>query len=234
MTNPITLPTFDYAQRLPGRFQFPARMTVLPLPNAKLALVSPIPIDEALADQLRGLGEVTFLIAPNLMHHLYLGAASERYLSAQVLAPRRLKAKRPDLRIDAELEDGLPPALREVVDAVKFDGAPVLDEFVFYHRSARSLVVTDLVFNITQPRGLLANLVLLLSGCHGRLGQSRAMRFMVKDAGAARVSALRILDFGFETLVMAHGDIVREGAQAGLAQALKWLLPERRALPAPH
>jgi hypothetical protein len=71
-----------------------------------------------------------------------------------------------------------------------------------------------------------------LVGCHGRLGQSRAVRFMVKDWTAASASAQRILEFGFDTLVVAHGEIVHEAPQAELARALRWLLPERQALPA--
>src|SRR6187401_1417849 len=159
MSEQSLVSTFDHAQRLPGRFHFPTRMTVLGLAGGKLALISPIPIDEALASRLRALGDVAFLIAPNLLHHFYLGSASERYPDAQVLAPRRLSAKRKDLRIDGALEDGLPPALGEAVEAVKLDGTPALDEFTFYHRATRTLVVTDLVFNIVRPEGLMAHLV---------------------------------------------------------------------------
>jgi len=232
MSQQELLSTFDYAQRLPGRFHFPARMTVLALEGGKLALISPIPIDEALASRLRALGEVSFLIAPNLLHHLYLGPASERYPHARVLAPRRLSAKRSDLRIDGALEDGLPPELAKAVEAVKLDGTPALDEFIFHHRATHSLIVTDLVFNITRPQGLMAHVVLFAVGCYGRLGQSRAVRFMVKDRAAASASAQRILDFRFDTLVVAHGEIVREGARERLSSALQWLQPARQALPA--
>ncbi|HEX6240133.1 MAG TPA: hypothetical protein VFZ61_04545, partial [Polyangiales bacterium] len=81
MATPNTLPNFEFHQRLPGNFQLPARMSVLPLRDGTLALVSPIPIDDALAAQLDRLGPVSLLIAPNLLHHLYLGAASQRYPS---------------------------------------------------------------------------------------------------------------------------------------------------------
>lgn len=232
MARDVGLPTFDFAQRLPGRFHFPARMSVLPLSGERLALVSPVPIDDALEAKLRALGEVSFLVAPNLLHHLYLARAAERFPAARVLAPERLRGKRPDLRIDGTLERDAPAALTESVDIIKFEGAPALDEFVFYHRERRTLVVTDLVFNITQPRGFMAHLVLSLGGCHGRLAQSRALRFMVRERTQASASTERILALGFETLVMAHGDIVRDDARARLAHALRWLLPKRAPLPA--
>lgn len=215
---------FDHAQRLPGAFHLDTRMTVLPLARGELALVSPIPIDDALAEEIAGLGEVSFLIAPNLLHHLYLADAHKRYPRARVLAPPGLRSKRPALAIDATLDQQLPEALSAAVDVVRIEGAPGADEFVFFHRASRTLVVTDLVFNVAMPRGLVANVVLFLEGVRGRLAQSPAWRFMVKDRARARDSAERLLALPFETLVMAHGEIVRDQARARLTHALRWML----------
>src|SRR5262245_57597066 len=123
-----SLPVFDFAQVLPLGFRFPARMTVLPLGGGQLALVSPILIDDACAAALARLGQVRYLIAPNLLHHLYLPAAHQRYPEAQVLAPAGLARKRPELRIDATLDAaldrGLPPELTAAVDVIALGGAP--------------------------------------------------------------------------------------------------------------
>jgi hypothetical protein len=219
-----SLPTFEFRQVLPGGFRMPTRMTVLPLDGGGVGLVSPVPIDDALAARVEALGEVRLLIAPNLLHHLYLGDASRRWPSARVLAPAALRAKRPDLRIDAALEDGLPPELAASVRAVKVGGTPALDEHVFFHEASRTLVVTELVFNVTRPEGFMANVVLFLVGCHGRLGQSRAWRFMVKDRAAAAASARDVLSLRFETLIPAHGEIVEGDARAKLEAALGWML----------
>lgn len=220
-----SLPVFDLAQVLPGGFRFPARMTVLPLAGDGLALLSPIPIDDALAARLSELGQVRYLIAPNLLHHLYLPAASARYPQATVLAPAALRRKRPELRIDRELEAGLPPELSEALDVVRVDGAPSVDEHVFFHRATRSLVVTDLVFNMRRPEGWLAHTMLFCVGCHGRLAQSRAWRLFIKDRRAASASVERILALPAETLIMAHGDVEPHDAQRALASALRWLCP---------
>lgn len=227
MTSASSTPlSFDFDQRLPGLgFQLPARMTVLPLASGRLAIVSAIPIDDAAANRIAALGEVGFLIAPNLLHHLYLQAAIERYPSARVLAPAGLRRKRPELRIDVELEDSLPAELTDSVEVVRVEGAPALDEFVFFQRASRTLVVTDLVFNVLRPRGLVAHLVLFLVGCHGRLAQSRLLRLLIKERAATSRSVQRILSLPFDTLIVAHGEIVREQARARLTAALRWLLP---------
>jgi hypothetical protein len=233
MSEPSSLPVFDYAQVLPPLgFHFPARMTVLPLGGGRIALVSPIPIDAHIANELAALGEVAYLIAPCLLHHLYLADAVKRYPNARVIAPRGFAKKLPDQRIDFELEEQLPEPLTQAVDVRFVAGAPGLDEFVFFHRATRTLLVTDLVFNIVAPRGFVAHLVLFMTGTHKRLASSRALRVMVKDRARCAASVAQILTLPFETLVMAHGEIVRDDAQAKLAQALSWLSPRQRALPA--
>lgn len=217
------LPTFEHPQTLPGGFRLPTRMTVLPLSDGALALVSPVPIDDERAAALSDLGEVRYLVAPNLLHHLYLASACERYPRAKVLASGALRRKRPDLRVDLALEDPLPEDFERAVVSVRIDGAPAVDEYVFFHRASRTLVATDLVFDVRAPRGLVAHLVLYAVGCHGELAQSRMWRFFVRDRRAAEASVERILGLPFERLVVAHGEGVDEDAHARLATALSWM-----------
>lgn len=230
MTRPINVKLCDHDQVLPGGFRFPTRMTALPLEGGGCALVSPTPIDDRMAEGLAAVGEVRYLIAPNLLHHLYLAAANARFPRAQVLAPRRLRDKRPDLRVDADLEDGLPAELGRSLSAIKIEGAPQVDEFALLHRATRTLVLTDLVFNVVRPRGVVAHLALYLMGCHGKLAQSRAWRVFVKDRGAASASVERLLGLDFEVLVPAHGEVVSADARAALRDALRWLAPRPAAL----
>jgi hypothetical protein len=224
--------TFEHAQRLPGAFHLDTRMSAVLIAPGKLALISPIPIDDALAAQLATLGQVEILIAPNLLHHLYLADACRRYPRARVLGPPALRAKRPDLTLHATLDQRLPDELSAALDVVRIDGAPKADEFAFFHRASRTLIVTDLVFHVRRPRGFVANVVLLLEGVRGRLAPSPVWRFMIKDRARTRASVARLLELPFETLVMAHGEIVREQARARLAQALSWMLKTPKLLPA--
>lgn len=226
-----SLPVFDHAQVLPLGLRFPARMTVLPLAEGRLALVSPIPLDEARVAAIGALGKVEFLIAPNLLHHLYLGDAARRYPDARVLAPSALGKKRPELRIAQALDTGVPPELAAAVDVVPVAGAPGIDEYAFFHRATRSLVLTDLVFNVTRPEGWLAHLLFYLGGTHERLAASRIWRLKVVDRAAFAASIERLLALPFETLVVAHGDIVAHDAREQLGQALAWARLGARQLP---
>lgn len=133
------------------------------------------------------------------------------------------RAARPDLRIDADLEDGLPSELAATVRALKIDGAPTVDEFVFSHQPSRTLVVTDLVFDLTAPRGVVAHVVLWLVGCHGKLAQSRAWRLFVKDRARAARSARELLAWSFDTAIVAHGEVLEVDARPRLERALVWM-----------
>lgn len=223
---------FDHAQvipGLPGGFHFPTRMAALPLGGGELALVSPVPIDDAVASRLESLGKVAYIIAPNLHHNLYVAAASRRYPDARVLAPAKLAATLPRA---ASLERDLPVSLTRALEVVHIAGAAALDEYTFFHRASGTLVVADLVFNVAQPRGFWAHAVLRLVGCHGRLGQSRAWRLFVKDRAAMARSVEQVLALPVQTLVMAHGEVVKHDAHTRLAAALRRWLPEHAPLTA--
>jgi hypothetical protein len=106
---------------------------------------------------------------------------------------------------------------------LRIEGAPKVDEFVFFHERTRTLVVSDLVFNVIQPKGVIANVALLAGGCRGRLAQSRAWRFFVRNRTAAAASARALLATRPEALVVAHGDLVETGAHEKLERALAWM-----------
>ncbi len=214
------LRTFDHDQTLPGGFHMPTRMTVVPLGGGSIALISPIPLDEATASAVDALGEVALLVAPNALHHLYLAAAKERYPRARVLAPARAQKQHPGLAVGGSLAD-LAGTLAASCDVVPIEGAPSMEEHAIFHRATRTLVVTDLVFNVTHPRGFTANVFLSMVGCNGRLAQSRAWSwFFVKDRKAAATSVARVLELPIERLVPAHGAIVDQNAHAALSEAL--------------
>jgi hypothetical protein len=99
-----------------------------------------------------------------------------------------------------------------------------MGEVVFLHRPSATLIVADLVFNVRQPRGLVAAVALRLMGVHGRLAQSRAWRFATQDRAAAAASCHRILHWSFDRLVCCHGEVVETGARPALERALAWMI----------
>ena len=128
----------------------PLRMTVLRV-DGGLWLVSPIAIDDALADELSALGEVHALVAPNLLHHAHVEAAKRRYPEARLLGAPGLAAKRPALPWDGAVDTG---SLAGDLQGRRIEGADKLSEVVLWHVPSATLVVTDAVFNIPEARGM--------------------------------------------------------------------------------
>lgn len=210
---------------LPGGVHFRGRMSVVRLDDGGLALVSPIPIDDALAREIDALGAVRHLVSPCLFHHVHLSGARERYPDARLYAPPGLARKRPDLSIDVTLgTDAARDALGPGLEHVLIEGAPRAAEVCFFHPASRSLLVGDLVFNIHEYRGFVTGLVLRAVGAHRRLAPSRSWRGLVQDRASVRRSLERVLTWDFDRLVVAHGEVVESGAREKLTAALGWLL----------
>lgn len=202
----------------------PVRMTVIRLENGGLWLHSPLRPTEDLVAQVSALGPVQHLVAPSNLHHLFIGEWKRRFPDARMHGASGLAAKRPDLAFDAILGEAATtaPAWGADIEHLRIEGVPRLDESVFLHRPSRTLLVTDLVFNLSRLQGL-ARLAFWLMGISGRVAQSPEWRRYTRDKQAVRQSMERLLAWDFDRLVPAHGDIVPTGALPLVEQATAWM-----------
>jgi hypothetical protein len=206
----------------PGGFALGARATLLRLRDGGLALISPLPLDDALAAEIAALGPVTTIVAPSKMHYKFVPAAKARFPAARVLAAPGLRAKRPKLPIDAELSDG-GHELDADIDQHLVGGMPALGEIVFLHRPSRSIVVTDLFFYMRECQHWLTRAYLKWGDALGRPAQTKLLKFFVKDKAALARTRETLAGWDFDRVVLAHGDLIERGGQAGLREALKWV-----------
>ena len=110
------------------------------------------------------------------------------------------------------------------MEQVLIEGVPRVNEVVFFHVPSRTLIITDLLFNIEQPRGWQSRLVLTLVGARGRVAQSRLWRLVTRDRKAAAESIRRMLSWEPERVVMAHGAILTRDAKLRAQAGLSWML----------
>lgn len=198
--------------------RFPVRMTVIRHEDG-LTLVSPVPIDDALADELGALGPVARVVAPNALHDAYLPAAAARFPDAEVFVAPRLLRAHPDLGASSLADATLPDLHTHFIE-----GAPAAQEFVFVHARSRTLVVTDLVFHMLEAENWLSRMTFrYVARTLGHLGQSRLWRRFTKDRAAAGRSCDALLEHDFDRLIMSHGEVVEGGAHERLAEALTWM-----------
>ncbi len=213
----------ERSQKVDGA-ELGARMTVLRLPGGGgLWVHSPVKFDAALCGAVDALGPVRFLVAPNTFHHLYMGEWAAAYPAARVLAPQGLRRKRPDLRIDVTLSDVMDVGQSPAVELLLAQGIPKLEEFVFLHRPSRTLLLTDVAFNIHDSPSFLTRAYLKLCGTYGRLGATWWLKAMVKDRDALRAWRERVLAWDFERVIPNHGDVLERGGRDAVRDAFAWV-----------
>ncbi len=204
------------------------RTTAIRLPSGSVALHSPGKLDDAAAESLRALGPVRALLAPNLLHHLFLVAARRHFPDARMIAPAGLARKRPDLPIDVPLSAGAPPAdlaalLEGVLTPIFVGGMPRLDEIAWIHAPSRTLLLGDLAFNVRAPAPLMTRLFMRLNGGFDRFGPTRILRAITNDRIQARAGIDAILAHDFDRVVVTHGAVLDGGGPAALRAGYGWL-----------
>jgi hypothetical protein len=207
-----------------GGMSIGTRMTVIRLPGDRLWLHSPVRIDEDLTREIDALGKVAFLVAPNKVHHLMLGPWAERYPEARLFGAPGLARKRPDLTFSNELGEEPADEWKDQLSQVFLEGAPIVNETVFLHRPSKTLVATDLVFNVGQAEDLWTKLTLGgVLGATGGVRMSRTIRYTVRDRARFRTSVQRALAWDFTRVTVTHGDVIEHDAKASVTSAAAWL-----------
>ena len=186
-----------------GWVPIPVRMTVIRLGTGELVLHSPAPLGPELRVELDALGPVRFIVVP-AAHGKFAADAARAYPSAELLED-------PGARWEGELDSQRVRGFR-------------LAEVALFHRPSRSLVITDLCFNIQRSPHRVARAFFRANGMWQRFGPSRIIRALaVSSRAELRASLEQLLAWDFDRILPGHGDVVERGGPAALRAA--WHLP---------
>ncbi len=199
------------------------RMTVARLTDGTLWVHSPVAYSAAVAAALASHGAVAHIIAPNGMHDTYLEGWFAAYPKARFHGARGFATFRPDLKFTGTLGDASDAAWADVFDQHVLRGMPRLNEVAFLHRPSRTLILTDLVFNLGPDMPFLSRMLLKLNGCDCKFAASRLMKSVIKDRAALRASLDHVLAWDFDGIVLSHGANIRTGGPALLREAYLFL-----------
>lgn len=206
-------------------FHYPTRMAIIRLTNGQLVVWSPVALTDELRAAAQALGVVRYLIAPNSLHHVFLGDWRRAYPDAEVFAPPGLREKRKDIRFDGDLGDAPIAAWANEIDFEIMRGNRITTEVVFFHRRSGTTIFADLIQNFpagwfTGWRALVARMDLMAAG---EPSVPRKFRVAFKDRKAARESLRRILAWPTKRVLIAHGAPIADDGQAALRRAFRWL-----------
>ena len=206
-----------------GGMELGGRMTVVRLPGGGVWIHSPVRLEASTRAAVEALGPVRFLVAPNLMHHLHMRDWSAASPEARVVALEALRRKQPQLRIDVPLTDTPPEGCAQVLGQRRLGGMPRLEETVFLHRPSRTLLLTDVAFNIRSSPSWLTRTYLRVCGTYGKLAPTLLLKSLVKDRAALRASLEEVLGWDFERVVVCHGEVLEQGGREALRSGFEWL-----------
>jgi hypothetical protein len=195
------------------------RTTVVRLDDGSLLLHTPAPPTDALAQALRALGPVRWLVVPNCWHHLGAPAAAAHFREATLVGPASALRRNPLLRLDLQLDDGKFGELVPELELLPLAGVPFWDETVLYHRPTQTLIGADIVCSAGRSDHFSWRLGARLTGCYERVRVPPDARKKVQDKAAAARSLRAMLERPAERLIIGHGDVIDERWREHLANA---------------
>ena len=194
----------------------PTRMTVARLHDGRLWIHSPVKLSEKVRASIEALGDgVAALIAPNKFHYLFINPWREAFPQARVFAEEDLMRKLPSLANAEMLADSPPGLYSQEIDQIIFGGNRLLREVVFFHRSSRSLIVTDLLSNLNPERMTpIARLWFKFQGVtYPNGGIPRLYRWFANDKKSARKALATVRGWQPKRLLFCHGEPFELSAQ---------------------
>lgn len=204
---------------------FGTRMTIIRLTNNDLWLHSPVSINPKRIDLINELGRVSHLIAPNNLHHLFIDGWSQHFPHAKIWVVADLPQKCPNLNFTGVLKEKPESYWENEIEQLYFQGSNILPEMVFFHKSSKTLIVTDLIQNhdplknnwfwrtVKRLNGILAP--------NG--GVPKDLRLTIQDKILAKKSLEKVLSWDFETIIISHGICINENAKEFFKNSFNWL-----------
>lgn len=211
------------------------RMSVVTLPDKGLLVISPLILTSQMKHALDALGPVRHIASPNKIHNQGLTSFAAAYPEARLWASPGLVERRTDLRFDGTLDDHPHPDWAPVLDQLVTKGNLFFSEAVFFHGASRTLIVADLVENISDETVKSKRDQGIAKAFHifGRPLPSPEFRLYTSNAEAAGARLDKIGAWDFERILMAHGTIITDDAHGALREVRDFLVAEVTAR-SPH
>jgi hypothetical protein len=218
----------EYPIRFAGMDLF-SRMTIVKLHDGKLWVHRPSKVDTALKASIDELGEVAYIIAPGNFHHLNVSDFQIAYPNAETYLCPSLESKRADLEFDWILGNRSDHRWGNEFEQVVIHGTWIINEVAFFHKPTKTLILVDLIENIgddyTHEAGFL--LKFWWKTVFNMWNNPKAApeyQLGWGDKEVVKKSLNRILDWDFEKIILAHGNLIEKDAHAVATEAWKNVL----------
>ncbi|MBS0337826.1 MAG: DUF4336 domain-containing protein [Proteobacteria bacterium] len=205
-----------------GGARINARMTVIKLRSGGIVIHSPCAFDESLTAEVAALGPVAAIIAPGNFHWLHVRSCQQAFPRAVTYICPGVEKRAKGLAFDAVLGDEAPALWAGELSQVCLQGARVMREVAFFHHASRTLILVDLVENVTAATpdtNWFLRFLFRATGMWNTPGPAPEYWLGWGDKALVRQCMMRILEWDFERVILSHGDIITRDARRLIAQA---------------
>ncbi|KAF9894556.1 hypothetical protein FE257_006441 [Aspergillus nanangensis] len=239
-----------------GRLKFGGRGTLVKMESGSLAVFSPVTLTPEVREVVSGLGgNVKYIAALDLEHHIHVTSWKDAYPDAEILAPEGLLEKRqssPEYKNTPfqhifRKEDGGKRSISPEFDK-EFETEYVYGhqsrELVFLHKRSLTLIEADLLFNLpareqysrtgeSATSGCFTSMISpLLSAQPPATWQKRFQWYLLSGADRrAYIESVRRIDqWDFNRLIPCHGDVIESGAKGVFRTVMEWFLDDKKGV----
>lgn len=204
---------------------FDTRMSVVKLGDGSVWIASPVPVPFATLQDIAGIGPIRYLVSPTPRHFWRLGLWHGLFPEAELWASP-VTLKKGGLPLAGIIDGPRQGPWAGDLEHIMMRGSRLVNEVVFFHSASGTVLIEDVIqIHQPQPGRVLRNSLIALGGVGAPWGgTARDIRLTFRNKAAAKESAERILAWDFETLVVAHGPVIKHAARETVERAFAWLL----------
>lgn len=192
------------------------RTTTLIRLQDSLLIHSSAPFSTATLRAILALGTPAWAVEATLAHDTFTHSLAALLPDVPWFVPQGLKTP-PSAECHSLAH--VPGEWRDHLDVIKIEGTPLTEEHAFFHRPSRTLIVADLIFNLSPSSNFWTRLVLRsLSGLKPEPGLSRLFRLLIKDRPAFARSVERLMDWDFDRVIVGHGNVIETNGKPILSR----------------
>ncbi len=217
--------TVERRLKMPGGPSLPTNATVLGLESGGLVVIAPPAMSESAG--IEALGPVDSVVVPNSFHHLFVSECMARHPGARLIGPPGLVDRVAGLPPLEEFEAGTKGPWPGEIEFAVLGPVRQVCEIALFHLRSRTLVLTDVAFNLRKIERPLDRVFWRLVGVGSSFGPTFDSRMLLlRDRAAASRFVSEVARWPMERIIVAHGDVLEENAKAEFLRAFRAYLPE--------
>ena len=189
--------------------------------DGDLFVHSPVQPTPELLIEVRALGRVRWILAPNDFHHLYASVWQREFPDAKVWVSSGVGRKQPGLTITGVVVQESAPDCGDDLKLLPVAGMPLSNEILLLHAPSKSLITTDFLFYMPGRIGLTGGFAWMY-GIDKAPTQTLLFRSLIRDRQAFSRSLEPLRGWDFDRVTMTHNDVAEHGGRAAIGAVLGW------------